>query len=948
MTDTPDLVVLLYRADWTRLSLAAEVSHTIDHDLDALRSGTGGPGTAALWGPPHGPRGPVAGSGRRARPTGNEWETATDLQGTETSRSTLLVAPGGRCRYQGDGFASGCDGDRSWQEFEEEGRLVEMTGGPRPPLATLLRPSWLLNGYTLAIGGSATTLGRDGLRVVATPRRGIRDAVAQWHRPVDRVEVIVDAELGILLRHEEIFDGKPLSRTELVSVSFNPVEAADDAQFRPPSGWEAAEKDAETQAPSGPGWELTKLATGLAARGVGAWFKSSRFDPFGQATREEPDAAMPEDEPMPSGGPVSDEVLHLLYESESRQAPGIEATLHSWFDYAGWLSKFPDEIRQAGIGGFGSLANAAGLRVPAEHEVSRLRISGPDKYRIDYELRAGKSSLKAISCDGQRRWRTLDEEVRVGPAEPAPLVSPLSQIANLFDPSWLLESRLTGGTETVIGGRRGYRLAVASHDPPAVASGYLWWQTMFSPDEVVLDAELGFLLCSISHAGPRVLMREELRDVITAVSGAPGDFQPDLPPGMPVVEEEPDPDAPPGPVNVPRALAGAFARKAAKDAQSAVQGFVDFIRGGDARLSQDNADDLVESTGLTVKAAIALTGGPRRRHRLRTIMCGELQGTTGANMDLDRRLDPEIAAALAELPIMDLSDIPAARETMLERRAVAAADAQPSPTVVRQDHLVPGLNGAPDVRVRHYRPIRAPGALPCLYWIHGGGHVLGQMDQDDLVMDHIVDSVGCAAVSVEWRRAPEHPFPAPMDDCYAGLAWTHKHAAELNVDPQRIAVGGASSGGGSAAGLVLLARDRGEFPVCFQLLIYPMLDDRNATPASMALTDPRVWNRTSNLIGWRAYVGDAAGTDRVSPYAAPARAANLAGLPPAYLAVGDLDLFIDEDIEYAQRLQQADVPTELHVYPGGSHAFESYAPGSALARRFVRDRDEALRRAFGF
>jgi acetyl esterase/lipase len=192
---------------------------------------------------------------------------------------------------------------------------------------------------------------------------------------------------------------------------------------------------------------------------------------------------------------------------------------------------------------------------------------------------------------------------------------------------------------------------------------------------------------------------------------------------------------------------------------------------------------------------------------------------------------------------------------------------------------------------------------------------LGQVDQDDLVMDHIVDTVGGAVVSVDWLRAPEHPFPAPMDDCYAGLAWTHRHAAELNVDPERIAVGGASSGGGSAAGLVLLARDRGEFPVCFQLLIYPMLDDRNVTPASVTLTDRRVWNRASNLIGWRAYVGD-------------------------------LDLFIDEDIEYAQRLQQAGVPTELHVYPGGSHAFESYAPASALARRFVRDRDEALVRAF--
>jgi hypothetical protein len=612
MTGTPDLVVLVYRADWTRLSLAAEVSHTIDHDLDALRSGTGAPGAAWLFGPPHGPRGPVAGSGRRARPSGNEWETATDLQGTETSRSTLLVAPGGRCRYQGHGFASGCDGTWSWQEFEEEDRLVEMTGGPRPPLATLLRPSWLLNGYTLEIGGSATTLGREGLRVVATPRPSIRDAATQWGRPVDRVEVIVDAELGILLRHEEIFQGKPLSLTELVSVSFNPVEAADDAQFQPPSGWEAAEKNAEPPSPSGPGWEVTKLVTGLAAKGIGAWFKSSRFDPFRQATREEPEAAMPEDEPVPSAdSPVSDEVLNLLYDSEGRQAPGIETTLHSWYDFAAWLSKFPDQVRQAGIGGFGSLVDAVDLRIPAEHEISRLHISGPDRYRIDYVLRAGKSTLKAISCDGERCWRILDEEVRVGSAAAARLASPLSQIANLFDPSWLLESRLTGGTETVIGGRRGYRLAVASADPPAVASDYSWLQTMFSPDEVVVDAELGFLLCLISHAGPRVVLREELRDVITASSGEPGDFQPDLPPGMPVVEEEPDHDAPPDPVNAPRAIAGAFARQAAKEARSAAQGFVDFFRGGDARLPQDDADNLAgddDEAGHLVLRVAGMTG----------------------------------------------------------------------------------------------------------------------------------------------------------------------------------------------------------------------------------------------------------------------------------------------------------------------------------------------------
>jgi len=315
-------------------------------------------------------------------------------------------------------------------------------------------------------------------------------------------------------------------------------------------------------------------------------------------------------------------------------------------------------------------------------------------------------------------------------------------------------------------------------------------------------------------------------------------------------------------------------------------------------------------------------------------------------MDLAGRLDPEIAAVFPHLPVLDLTDIPTARTTMMDMLAAANADAPPNPDVVRQDYFVPGLDGAPDVRLRHYRPARQSGAVPCLYWIHGGGHVLGQIEQDDPMMDHIVTTVGCAAVSVDWRRPPEHPFPAPMDDCYAGLAWTYGNAADLDVDPGRIAVGGASSGGGSAAGLALLARDRGELPVCFQLLVYPMLDDRNVTPASREVTEPKVWNRESNLIGWRAYVGDAAGTDECSPYAAPTRAADLRGLPPAYLPVGDLDLFIDEDIEYAQRLLQADVPAELHTYPGGIHGFDLLAPGSALAKRFIRDRDDALRRAF--
>jgi acetyl esterase/lipase len=315
-------------------------------------------------------------------------------------------------------------------------------------------------------------------------------------------------------------------------------------------------------------------------------------------------------------------------------------------------------------------------------------------------------------------------------------------------------------------------------------------------------------------------------------------------------------------------------------------------------------------------------------------------------MDLLGRLDPELATVLPALPALDLTDIPAARTVMMDMLAAANAGAQPSADVVRTDYMAPGLNGAPDVRVRHYRPVGQSGVVPCLYWIHGGGHVLGQIEQDDPMMDRIVETVGCAVVSVDWRRSPEHPFPAGMDDCYAGLTWTHRSAGDLDVDPERIAIGGASSGGGSAAGLALLARDRGEVPVCFQLLVYPMLDDRNVTPSSHAVTEPKVWNRESNLIGWRAYVGDAVGTDQVSPYAAPTRATDLTGLPPAYLPVGDLDLFVDEDIEYAQRLLQADVAAELHVYPGGIHGFDLLAPESALAQRFIADRDDALRRAF--
>lgn len=311
------------------------------------------------------------------------------------------------------------------------------------------------------------------------------------------------------------------------------------------------------------------------------------------------------------------------------------------------------------------------------------------------------------------------------------------------------------------------------------------------------------------------------------------------------------------------------------------------------------------------------------------------------------RIDPELLDAFQRKVGVDLTDISRARATFEEGRRVADAGRTPNPDVVRIDETIPGRGEDPPVRIRQYSAADRRGESPCLLWIHGGGHVLGAMELDDPLAEHFVDRVGCVVVSVEWRKSPENPFPAAINDCYTALSWAYANAGRLGVDPGRIAVGGASSGGGSAAGLALLALDRGEIPVCFQLLTYPMLDDRNVTPSSHAITHPRLWRRATNLIAWKAYLGDRADGGFVSPYAAPSRARDLTGLPPTFMAVGDLDLFLDEDIDYAKRLIEAGVPTELHVYPGAFHGFDGLAPSSGVARRLVRDRSDALARAFG-
>jgi acetyl esterase/lipase len=319
--------------------------------------------------------------------------------------------------------------------------------------------------------------------------------------------------------------------------------------------------------------------------------------------------------------------------------------------------------------------------------------------------------------------------------------------------------------------------------------------------------------------------------------------------------------------------------------------------------------------------------------------------TTTPTLDLNLQLDAEHRAVLDGMPMrMDLSDIQAAREDRAARMAAMPAPVMPD-NVALEDHMAPGPEGAPDVMVRTYRPAGLPTNAPAFYWIHGGGMVLGNVETSDPYCANIADKLNILVGSVEYRLAPEHPFPAPMEDCYAGLKWFADSAGQLGIDRGRIAIGGGSAGGGLAAGLALLARDRGEVDVCFQLLVYPMIDDRNTTRSAEAITDERVWNRDANLHGWDAYLAGAAGGDDVSPYAAPARATDLAGLPPAYINVGVLDLFVDEDVTYAQRLMAAGVPTELHVYPGAFHGSPGLVPNSALSQRWAADELAALHRA---
>jgi acetyl esterase/lipase len=309
----------------------------------------------------------------------------------------------------------------------------------------------------------------------------------------------------------------------------------------------------------------------------------------------------------------------------------------------------------------------------------------------------------------------------------------------------------------------------------------------------------------------------------------------------------------------------------------------------------------------------------------------------------EQRVDPQLAEGLAAFEALALPTEPGAIAACRRRceEAFAARRFEPSPDLAMHDEPL-GVAGA---ALRIFRPHGAAGLLPLVLWVPGGGMVLSEFESDRPACEALALATGCVVAAVRYRLAPEALHPGPVEDVYAGLYWVAEHARELGVDPARIAIHGVSAGGGLAAAATLIARARGGPALAFQVLVYPMLDDRDATPSMREFSGIPSWNRENNRLGWSSLLGEAYGCDEISSYAAPARADSLTGLPPALVQVAELDVLRDEDIAYAQRLMQAGVPTRLHVYPGAYHGFDVMHPASASGARAIAERADAIRAA---
>jgi acetyl esterase/lipase len=316
-------------------------------------------------------------------------------------------------------------------------------------------------------------------------------------------------------------------------------------------------------------------------------------------------------------------------------------------------------------------------------------------------------------------------------------------------------------------------------------------------------------------------------------------------------------------------------------------------------------------------------------------------------MTIKNRIDPPSRLPLEELlntlpgGFNAIKDIEERRNVFNSLSRMRTAELPPIKNIVIEDRNIAGPYRLLELVVRIYKPADISGSLPGIFFIHGGGMIMGSIETDNLRAAMLCETIQSIVVSVEYRLAPENPYPAPVQDCYEALVWMSKNATELGFDTDRLAIVGGSAGGGLAIATALMARDQ-EFPkLSFQMANCPMIDDRNETPSSKEITDVGIWDREANIEAWGWYLGGKTADE----YAAPARAIDLSGLPPTFIDAGELDLFRDEDIEFSIRLLHAGVTTELHVYPGAYHASESFAPEAELSKQIWTNRIKALKRA---
>lgn len=312
-------------------------------------------------------------------------------------------------------------------------------------------------------------------------------------------------------------------------------------------------------------------------------------------------------------------------------------------------------------------------------------------------------------------------------------------------------------------------------------------------------------------------------------------------------------------------------------------------------------------------------------------------------MDFTSTLDPELALALEALPEGVFTVVgenpPMARE-IIAQMTMAGIEAMPPTEVMIETRMIPGPDG--DLKAVIYQPTD-PAPRPALLWMHGGGHIVG-IAEDHGYCVPFAEAVGCTIVSLDYPLAPEFTYITSVKAAFAALNWMVEQSDELGIDIERIAIGGASAGGGLAAGLALYNRDNNGPQIAFQHLLYPMLDDTHDTPSGHAITHNKTWYRDLSLKAWQMYLGDEYGTDKVSPYAAPTRATDLTDLPRAFITVGASDLFRDEDINYAQCLMAAGVPTDLEVHDGMFHGGENVAPMAGVSQRIRNGYIDALKR----